>query len=559
MVSAALVLGAGVVIFFLVYHLYAKWVDRKIIEVDPERSTPARTYMDGVEFFPTNKSVLFGFQFKGIVGLAPVVGPIIAIMWGWLPALLWIIFGVMFIGWVQDYMSTMVSVRSEGKSFGPLSYSLVGSRTRNLLLLFMVFYLFLLSAAFAAVGANLLKANVLAVGPVVVLLLTAVLFGHMVYTMKMNPVKATVIGLVLILAGLFIGSNVPVSIPSADFWILSVLAVSIIAATTPIWRFTQPTLYLFFYVVYFSLILLVLALIFGNPVYVRPAFAGFVAPNGWPLWPLLFVTIACGAVSGWHSLVSSSATAKQIDRETDVLPVCGGAMMSEGILGLVALSIVAVLTLDEATALGGPAAIFSKGGAALLGGGALAQSLVGTMFVGLALGVLVLAIRIARVTLSELAGDAIPALKNMYVSAIVFSVVVFILASPSIGALWLYIWVLFGGANQLMAGLALWIAALWMINEKKPWIISGIPGVFMIVTTIAALIFASYGVLTKGFGFFAAGETVKATGNIIAGLIGATLVIAALIMSLDIFRAYTRLKAAPAPAAATDGGEEIED
>ncbi len=288
----------------------------------------------------------------------------------------------------------------------------------------------------------------------------------------------------------------------------------------------------------------------------RPAFEGFVAPNGWPLWPLLFVTIACGAISGWHSLVSSSGTAKQIDRETDVLPICGGSMMSEGILSLVALSIVAVLTLDEASALGGPAAIFSKSGASLLGGSQLAQALVGAMFVGLALGVLVLAVRVARVTLTELAGDAISPLKNMYVSAIVFSIVVFILASPSIGALWLYIWVLFGGSNQLMAGLALWIAALWLLNEKKPWIISGIPGIFMIVTTISALIFASYGVFKAGTGFLAAGEAVKAGGNIIAGVIGAVLVIAALIMCVDIYNAFGRLKVKPVPVTATDGGEE---
>ncbi len=552
----ALVLIAGIVIFFLVYYVYARWVDRKIISADPERSTPARTYMDGVEFFPTNKNVLFGFQFKGIVGLAPVVGPIVAIMWGWLPALLWIIFGVTLIGWVQDYMSTMVTVRSEGKTFGPLSYSLIGSRTRKLLLLFMVFYLFLLCAAFAALSGRLLTANVQAVAPVVVVLLVAVLFGHMVYKMKMNPVTATTIGLVLIVIGLFVGSYVPISIANVDFWIVLVLIVSIIAAITPIWRFTQPTLYMFFYLVYGSLILLVLALVFRNPTYVRPAFEGFVAPNGWPLWPLLFVTIACGAISGWHSLVSSSGTAKQIDRETDVLPICGGSMMSEGILSLVALSIVAVLTLDEASALGGPAAIFSKSGASLLGGSQLAQALVGAMFVGLALGVLVLAVRVARVTLTELAGDAISPLKNMYVSAIVFSIVVFILASPSIGALWLYIWVLFGGSNQLMAGLALWIAALWLLNEKKPWIISGIPGIFMIVTTISALIFASYGVFKAGTGFLAAGEAVKAGGNIIAGVIGAVLVIAALIMCVDIYNAFGRLKVKPVPVTATDGGEE---
>ncbi|MDI6654624.1 MAG: 2-dehydropantoate 2-reductase, partial [Candidatus Hydrothermarchaeota archaeon] len=427
--SVALVLVSGIILFFIVYHLYAKWFDQKIIQVDPEKSTPARTYLDGVEFFPTNKNILFGFQFKGIAGLSPVVGPIVAIMWGWLPALLWILLGNIFIGWVQDYMSAMVSVRNEGQSFGPLSYRLISSRTRKLLMLFMVFYLILLAAAFVALGAGLLKANVLAGVPTMFVLAAAVLVGHMIYKMKMNPVNATVIGLVLVAVGLYIGSNVPVSIADINIWIIFILAVSIIAATTPIYRFTQPALYMFFYVVYFTLVALVLALIFKNPAYVRPAYAGFiVGPENFPLWPMMFVTIACGSISGWHSLVSSSATAKQIEKETDVRPVCCGAMFSEGLLALLALSIVAILTAKEATALGGAAAIFSKSGASILGGSALVQALVGLMFIGLTLGLMLLAMRIARLALSELAGDAIPPLKNRYISAIAFSIIVFLLA-----------------------------------------------------------------------------------------------------------------------------------
>jgi carbon starvation protein len=558
MASAALVLVSGIILFFIVYHLYAKWFDQKIIQVDPEKSTPARTYLDGVEFFPTNKNILFGFQFKGIAGLSPVVGPIVAIMWGWLPALLWILLGNIFIGWVHDYMSTMVSVRNEGQSFGPLSYRLISSRTRKLLMLFMVFYLILLAAAFTALGAGLLKANVLVGVPTIFVLAAALLVGHMIYKMKMNPVNATVIGLVLIAVGLYIGSNVPVSIADINIWIIFILAVCIIAATTPIYSLTQPALYMFFYVVYFTLVALVLALIVKNPAYVRPAYTGFiVGPENFPLWPMMFVTIACGSISGWHSLVSSSATAKQIEKETDVRPVSVGAMFSEGLLALLALSIVAILTAKEATALGAPAAIFSKSGASILGGSALAQALVGLMFIGLTLGLMLLAMRIARLALSELAGDAIPPLKNRYISAIAFSIIVFLLASPSVGATWIYIWVLFGGSNQLMAGLALWIATLWLVETKKPWIITGIPGVFMIVTTIAALIFASYGVLTKGMDFLAKGEAVKAGGNLIAGVIGATLVIAALIMCVDIYNAYGRLKVKPAPrVAAADGGRE---
>jgi carbon starvation protein len=538
-VSAAMILIAGIIIFLLVYYYRVKKIDRDVMKCDPLRATPAKVYMDGVEYFPTNKFVLYGFQFKSIAGLAPVVGAITAgMLWGWLPALIWILVGNIFIGWVQDYFSCMVSIRNEGKSFGPLSYELIGPRTRNILMIFLVFYLILIMAAFASLAAGMLKASTNSIIPTATVLISGVVVGLLIYKLKMNPFVGTAAGIVLIIAGLLVGASYPIAIPSVDFWLVALLLLCLGAGLTPIWSFTQPTIYMFFYVVFFGLIALVASIIIGNPAYIRPDytnfFAGLTGSAAMPLWPLLFVTIACGSVSGWHSLVSSSATSKQIENEKDVAPVTAGAMLAEGVLALLALSIIATLSADETKGLSA-AQIFTKGASSLLLGSTTAQAYVGLIFIALALAVMMLVVRLGRLTIHEIGGEKIPLLNNKYIASILFLAVAFILASPTLGGTWIYIWVLFGGSNQLMAGLSLMIITLWLIDSKKGWMISGIPGVFMIITTIAALGFASYQSLTKGFS-----STPIAPGNIAAGIIGVILIIAALIMCVDIYRAFKR-------------------
>lgn len=536
-VNAAMILIAGIIIYFLVYYLRVKKIDSDVMKCDPSRATPAKVYMDGVEYFPTNKFVLFGFQFKSIAGLSPVVGAITAaLLWGWLPALIWILVGNIFIGWVQDYFSCMVSMRNEGKSFGPLSYELIGPRTRNILMIFLVFYLILIMAAFSSLAAGMLKASTTSIIPTATVLVAGVLVGLMIYKMKMNPFVGTAAGIVLIIAGIYAGSSIPVTIASVDVWLIALLLLCFIAALTPIWSFTQPTIYMFFYVVFFGIIALIASLILGHPDFVRPDytdfFAGLTGQAAMPMWPLLFVTIACGSVSGWHSLVSSSATSKQIENEKDVAPVTAGSMLAEGALALLALSIVAMLPAVDTKGLAA-AAIFTKGAGSLLGGSPAMMAYVGLIFIALALAVMMLVVRLGRLTINEIGGDKIPLLGNKYISAILFLAVAFVLASPTFGGTWLYIWVLFGGSNQLMAGLALMIITLWLLETKKGWMISGIPGVFMIITTIAALGYASYQSLTK---------TPVAAGNIVAGIIGVILIVAALIMCYDIFRAFQKRK-----------------
>jgi carbon starvation protein len=547
MVNAAMILIGGIVIYFLIYYFRVKRVDRNTMKCDPSRATPANVYMDGVEYFPTNKFVLFGFQFKSIAGLSPVVGAITAaVLWGWLPALIWILVGNIFIGWVQDYFSCMISIRNEGKSFGPLSYELIGPRTRNILMIFLVFYLILIMAAFASLAAGMLKASINSIIPLAAVLLAGVIVGLMIYKMKLNPFVGTAAGIVLIAAGIFSGASLPVSVPDVNIWLVVLLLLCLVAALTPIWKFTQPTIYMFFYVVFFGLVALVISLITGHPDYIRADytdfFAGLTGAAAKPLWPLLFVTIACGSVSGWHSLVSSSATSKQIENERDVAPVTGGSMLAEGALALLALSIVATLSVADTKGLAADA-IFTKGAASLLGGSPTAAAYVGLIFIALAMAVMMLVVRLGRLTISEVGGEKVPLLQNKYIASILFLAVTFILASPTFGGTWFYIWVLFGGSNQLMAGLALMIITLWLLDTKKGWMISGIPGVFMIVTTIAALGYASYQSLRSGLT-----SSPMTAGNIVAGLIGVILIIAALIMCLDIYRAFQKRIRTASPA-----------
>lgn len=539
-----MILIAGIIIYFLVYHLRVKKIDRDVMKCDPARATPAKVYMDGVEYFPTNKFVLFGFQFKSIAGLSPVVGAITAaLLWGWLPALIWILVGNIFIGWVQDYFSCMVSLRNEGKSFGPLSYELISPRTRNILMVFLVFYLILIMAAFASLAAGMLKASINSILPTATVIFAGIFVGLLIHKLRINPFAGTAAGIVLIVGGIFAGAALPVSIGDVNIWLIAILAICFIAALTPIWSFTQPTIYMFFYVVFFGLIALVASLIIGHPDYVMPDytdfFAGFTGSAAMPLWPLLFVTIACGSVSGWHSLVSSSATSKQIENERDVAPVTAGSMLAEGALALLALSIVAVLPVADTKGLAA-ASIFTKGAGSLLGGSNTALAYVGLIFIALALAVMMLVVRLGRLTIHEIGGEKVSLLGNKYIASILFLAVTFVLASPTFGGTWFYIWVLFGGSNQLMAGLSLMLITLWLLDTKKGWMISGVPGAFMIVTTIAALGYASYQSLTKGFA-----STPIAAGNIVAGIIGVILIIAALIMCIDIYGAFKRRKKVP--------------
>jgi len=556
---------------YLAYNFYAKRIDRNVIQADAKRATPAKMYMDGVDFMPTNRNVLYGYHFKSIAAAGPIVGVITAAnLWGWLPALLWLIVGVSFIGWASDYSAIMLSVRNEGNSLSAISHKLIAPRTRTILFVFIFFYLLLIAGAFVGILAAILSARPDVPFGILMLAVMGLLAGQMLYRWKMDLILVTAIVVVVTLASMILGPygrhtdadgkliqgpvgqiivsvntvfnnltggkpvealstvdptfadpRIPApnaegvrpttatfdaetgqikTLPSYLFWALFLFVFSYLGANLPIWRFAQPVNYIGFWVTLLAIGLsavgAVLAPLTGAVdstgaligQFALPAVKtlGFAAEAGkaWqPLWPMLFVTIACGAISGWHALFGSIGTARQLEYETDALPVGGGAMFTENTLAL--LSLVAV---SIAGAGGG-------GGRFAAGVGKLLSAVFGTAFepFGTALGfgafvVIVLTVtqlvfRVMRVTLTEWVGEAVPVARNANFSTI-FSMVLTLLLVLT--GTWVYLWQMFGAANQLMAALSLLVVTVWLKSQKRNPAYALWPTLFMYVTTLAA-------------------------------------------------------------------------
>ncbi len=500
---------ATILLYGVAYYGYGKWINRKVWRSDAKKTTPAHMYMDGVEYFPVSRYVLWGYQFKSVAALGPILGPFIGVTYGWLPALLWIIGGNFFIGWLQDYGSMMLSVRKEGRSFGPITYEFTGAKGRSNLLAFVLFYLIIISAAFIALIAVFWNSfNGTTFVPTIGILLAGLLCGQLLYRVKMNVFAVTGIGLALVVLSLYLGTILPVKLPWGNYnvavWAGICVLILYIAAILPTPTFIQPTNYLAFYPAYAAVILILvgaLATPFTGVTIQLPAGPFLNDPQGilGPIWPILFVAIACGAISGWHSLVSSSSSSKQLDIETDALPVGGGAMLSEGLLALASLIAYMVLTplfvFGDGTAANpahGNIASWPSGAAALVAPllGIQATTTILTTFFGLvlviyALTVQALVTRFFRLVAGETWGEGrFHALGNKHVSTVVGLAVPWVFAvTGSWWALWLY----FGGANQLLAGLAIMLITIHLTRVRARSRYSLVPAIFMVITTLAAL------------------------------------------------------------------------
>lgn len=555
--NSVIVLVLGFIVAFIGYRVYAKYIDTKVIKADAKRATPAKMYMDGVEFMPTNKNILFGYQFKSVAGAAPIIGPIIAIQWGWLPALIWLLVGVFFIGWVQDYGSAFMAMRNDGASFGGLSYKLISPRARVILLSFIYFYLLLIAGAFGNVVVS--TAIALKAAPMAWLFLTVagILAGQMIYKWRRDIILTTVVTVVIALAGIFVGSVAPSdAILGEDLansrvvWTIIAFLFCYFAAVLPIWRFALPINYVASYIVFLGLLFGVVGIFVLHPDFTLPAYTDFQIKIG-PMWPIMFVTIACGAISGWHSIVSSSGTARQIENELDTRPVTAGVMFVEMMLAVFALIIAGTLYASSseygAAISKGPGAVFAAGVSKFLGAIGLpadvGRSYGSVMMIVLAITIMQLVIRFMRVATSELLSDISPIFKNAHVGTFIASILGIILV---LTGWWQYLWVLFGGANQLMASLALLLITLWLMSEGKAYSWTMYPMIFMFITTIAALIFTSYNLLTKVFSGAVAGEAL--VGNTLMGLVGVFLVIAAIILAFEGIKSFKRFKALKAGA-----------
>ncbi|MCL6429662.1 MAG: carbon starvation protein A [Anaerolineae bacterium] len=580
--NALLVLLLACAAVVLGYGWYARKIDREIIQPDDKRATPAKMFMDGVDFMPTNRNVLFGYQFKSIAALGPILGPIVAVQFGWLPALLWILLGTIFIGWVQDYASIIVGAREEGQTFGALSYRLISPRARTILLVFIYFYLWLIMGSFGVqVGFNLLTQPAVPLGVLATILL-GVLAGQMTYKWKQDIILTTVVTVVLSFVGIWLGTLPAVrdffsailgyrmvegKLVSPTLFLavtqakligsLAVVLICYFGGVLPIWRWAQPINYVAFWIVFLGVVGGVLGLLIWRPgMGDFPVFTRF-NPGVGPLWPILFVTVACGAISGWHSLVSSSGTARQLEKETDALFVGGGAMYLEMFFATIAY-------LTATAAFGGlkgyqdagggaaPASVFSTGLATFMNKWGLPMDLgkaYGAVFLTLmALTIMYLVVRFMRVASAEALGDRIPILHNVHVGSIVALVLTLIL-------IWivpfLQIWVVFGAANQLMASLALLLISLWLLSRGKNFQWSFWPFVFMFVTTIAALLWNAYSALLVKLPQAKTADAFAA--QLIIGIVALVLVVAAGVLAYDGLRALFRARAAAAaPAAARE-------
>jgi carbon starvation protein len=556
--NSVVVIIIGFLVFFIGYRFYAKYVDTKIIKSDPKRATPAKMFLDGVEFMPTSKNILFGYQFKSIAGAAPVIGPILAIQWGWLPCLLWLCLGALFIGWVHDYSSAVVAMRNEGASFGGLSYKLISPRARIILLCFIYFFLLLIAGAFGNIVVN--AATGQKSSPMAWLLLTiaGVLAGQMIYRWKKDIILTTIVTVVITLFGIWLGSVAPSDsilgggiANSKLLWAIAALVFCYFAAVLPIWRFALPINYVASYVVFLGLLFGIIGVFVLHPDFTLPAYTSFNIGIG-PLWPILFVTIACGAISGWHSIVSSSGTARQLEFEPDARPVGGGVMFVEMMLGLFALVIAGTIFASSseysAAIAKGPIGVFAAGVSKFLGAlglpAAIGRSYGGVMLIILAVTILQLVIRFMRVATSELLGDISPIFKNIHIGTIIASLLTLVLI---LTGWWQYLWILFGGANQLMASMALMLMTVWLMSQGKSYKWTLYPMIFMFITTIAALVVTSYRLFTAVFTGAVKGEAY--IGNILMGLVAIFLVIAAIILGVEGLKAFGRYKAVRAEGA----------
>ena len=588
-------------LYGIAYWGYGKWIDRNVWRANAKQTTPAHMYMDGVEYFPVSRYVLWGYQFKSVAALGPILGPFIGVTFGWLPALIWIIAGNFFIGWLQDYGSMMLSVRKEGRSFGPITYEFTGARGRTNLLAFVLFYLIIISAAFIALIAtfwNSFKGTTFV--PTIGILLAGLLCGQLLYRVKMNVFAVTAIGLGLVGVSLYLGPILPVVLPFGGWnvavWAGVCVLILYLAAVLPTPTFIQPTNYLAFYPAYAAIILILVGALatpftLGSspPVPIQLDMGPFLTdPQGilGPIWPILFVAIACGAISGWHSLVSSSSSAKQLDVETDALPVGGGAMLSEGLLALG--SLIAYMVLTKAFVFGVAGDPLNQPhtniaswpvGAALLVSrilGVSATNVLLTTFFGLvlviyALTVQALVTRFFRLVAAETWSEGrFRVFGNKHVATVVGLGVPWMFAvSGSWWALWLY----FGGANQLLAGLAIMLISIHLARVRAPTKFSLIPGIFMVGTTLAALLWQVWTFLYSVWLYLQGDKSwvlrnvrgpiqTDATFILIAVVINAVFVAVGVVlfavglsMAIRLFRSYRTSRAgARATPAAADGG-----
>lgn len=509
--SAIFLVVVGLGGMALGYIFYSRFIANKIYQLDDSRPTPAHEFEDGVDFVPTNKYVLWGHHFTSVAGAAPIVGPAIAVIWGWLPAFLWVVLGTIFFAGIHDFGAIWASVRNRAKSIGALTGDVVGARARSVFMIVIFLVLLMVNAVFGVVIAGLLINNPGSVVPVWGAIVVALIIGQLIYKTKANLPLVSLIGVVVLYLLIWVGPSVPITLPDSVVglnpsatWIILLFAYAAIASLLPVWMLLQPRDYINGLQLFVGLGLLYIAVFIANPTVVAPAINPNV-PAGTPsMIPLLFVTIACGAISGFHGLVSSGTTSKQLNRESDARFVGYFGAVGEGSLALAAIIAASAgfATLADWQAMyhsfgqGGVNA-FVNGGAVILQAGvginaeisATLLTVMAALFAGTTMDT---GLRLQRYIFQEWGEIYSIEWFKRPLPATILSVATCLLlafgAGGASGSGGLLIWPLFGTTNQLLAGLTLLVIAVMLVRRRVNSTYVVAPLTFLLIMTLAALV-----------------------------------------------------------------------
>ncbi|WP_044748752.1 carbon starvation protein A [Bacillus alveayuensis] len=517
----------GMLVFALGYRYYSKFVAEKIYRLDPNYVTPAHKYQDGVDFVPTNKFVLWGHHFASVAGASPIIGPAIAVYWGWLPALLWVLLGTVFAAGIHDFGTLVLSVRNKGQSIGTITNRLIGRKAKMMFLFIILILVLMVNAVFAWVIANLFIKFPASVVPIFIEIPLAVWIGYAVYKRKKEMLLPSIIALAVMYGTAVLSSKIPAlqidlvkyfggaentvlfgldGVAMSFFvWIIILMVYGYISSTLPVWKLLQPRDYINSHQLVVGLVILYAGLVFLQPNVTAPM-TNANADISW--FPLLFITIACGAISGFHGLVSSGTSSKQLDKETDARFVGYLGAIGEGSLALI--SIVAVTTVFatqgdfmaayssfQAASQGGLTNFIN--GAAQLATGVwipvdIARTIISVIVVSFAATSLDTSFRLMRYIISEIGAEYnIKPLTKAHVAtsiAVLSSAALVLLPKGpnGFGSGGYLLWPLFGTSNQLLAGVSLLLITIWLKRQGRNYLVTFVPMVFVFFMTLWAMI-----------------------------------------------------------------------
>ena len=510
--NAAVVCVVGLLVFAFGYFVYSKHLARHVFALRDDEPVPSKERADGVDYVATEKHVLFGHHYASIAGAAPIIGPAVAVVWGWLPALLWVVIGVVFMGAMHDFATLVMSVRHGGDSVGTISARVLSPRTRTLFLLVIFALILIVIAVFANAIAGLFTKFPGTVLPINFEIIAALVIGWLCYKRRAKMFWPSVVALVALYAMVWVGTKVPLSLQSivcdtgmdpaacanqqVTGWVVLLLGYSFVASVLPVWTLLQPRDYINSHQLLVGLSALIIGIFVAQPTMMAPAINA--VPEGTPpLFPFLFITIACGAISGFHGLVSSGTTSKQLACARDARPIGYGAMLGEGLLALIATLAVSAGLADFATHYHAMPSgkqgvgMFVTGAASFLTPLGIpdgpAKIVVAVLVISFAATSLDTGVRIQRFIIAEL--GAIYRIKQLQnrmlggVLAVALPLALFLAGQHGT------LWPLFGAANQLLAGLSLVVVTIWLYRTGRPWAYAAGPMVIVLIVVGAALSF----------------------------------------------------------------------